>query len=434
MASSSTLVISGQAAAPAKTAARLRECRDCGLLQIVPSMTAGERALCLRCDATLRHTRQDPVGIPLVLNLSALVLLLIGAFATLMSVSTAGQHLAADLFSGPAGLEKDGAWELAGVVLLTTFVAPLAKLLGLLTVLIGLRLPHPPRLLPAIFAWVERLRPWSMIDVYLLGVFVAFVRLSAMAQIEIGIALFALAALMVTMASADFLLDPQAVWEEMERRRGLEPRPDRGGNAGGAQLRRLGCESCGLVSRASPGRAQCPRCGFVLRDRKPNSVALTWALLISALILYAPANAYPVLTIVQVGSNQSTTILGGAEELLQLGEWPLAALVFFASIAVPVLKLIGLSFLLITTQLHYGDRLRERTRLFRIIRAIGRWSMIDVFMESILVALVQFGSIATVTPGRGAVAFASVVILTMFAAQSFDPRLMWDAAGMNGSE
>jgi paraquat-inducible protein A len=433
MAATSSLAVTGQALLAPKTSAHLRECPDCGLLQIVPAMAAGQRALCLRCDAKLRQTRRDPLGIPLALNLSALVLLLIGAFATLLSVSTAGQHHAADLFTGPAGLQEHGAWELSGVVLLTTFAAPLAKLLCMTIVLIGLRLPHPPRLLRAVFAWAERLRPWSMIEVYLLGFFVAYVRLSTMAHIEIGMALYALAALMVAMSAAHFLLDPQAIWEEMGRR-GIPERHAEHRSRLRQVHPRTGCDTCGLVSRAAPDSSPCPRCGFLLSNRKSDSVALTWALSISALILYVPANVYPVLTIVQFGSGQPSTILGGVEELVQLGEWPLAALVFFASFAVPVLKLIGLGLLLITTQRHYRGQLRDRTKLYRIVSTIGRWSMIDVFMESILVALVQFGSIVSVTPGRGAVAFAAVVILTMFAAQSFDPRLMWDAAGMNGHE
>jgi paraquat-inducible protein A len=133
-----------------------------------------------------------------------------------------------------------------------------------------------------------------------------------------------------------------------------------------------------------------------------------------------------VLTVVQLGAGQPSTILGGVRDLLDLGMWPLAAVVFFASIAVPLLKLVGLSTLLISTQLRATGLLEDRTTLYRIVDAIGRWSMIDIFMGSILVALVQFGRVASVFPGGGAVAFAAVVILTMFASQSFDPRLMWD--------
>ncbi|MGC1890870.1 MAG: paraquat-inducible protein A, partial [Stellaceae bacterium] len=159
-----------------------------------------------------------------------------------------------------------------------------------------------------------------------------------------------------------------------------------------------------------------------------NSVARTWALVIAAAVLYIPANYYPVLSVVQLGAGQPSTILGGVEELLTARQYPLAALVFFARIAVPMLKLIGLSFMLVTIQIGRLGWLRDRIRLYHIVRFICRWSMIDIFMESLLGALVAFGSVITIEPGAGALAFCAVVILTMFAAETFDPRLMWDAA------
>ncbi len=396
-------------------------------MQVIPAMPPAARALCLRCDAVLRHTHHDPLLVPLALNIAALVLLAIGTGATLLSVSSFGLQRTADLFTGPSGLEQHGMWELSAVVLFTTFAAPAAKLLSVTVVLLGLHQERPPPQIRHLFAWAERLRPWSMIEVYMLAVFVAYVRLGDLVHIEIGPAIYALIALMVVMVAADFMLDPQAVWEAMERRGLRRTRPRRPALARGV-AGRLGCDTCGLVSRAVPG-SPCPRCDSRLRHRKPNSVVRTWALGITALILYIPANVYPVLTVVHLGSGQPSTIIGGVQELLAAGMWPLAALVFFASVVVPGLKLVGLSILLVTTQRGSGRRLRDRTRLYRIVDAIGRWSMIDIFMGSILVALLQFGLIATVNPGFGAVAFAGVVILTMLAAQGFDPRLMWDAAG-----
>jgi paraquat-inducible protein A len=299
----------------------------------------------------------------------------------------------------------------------------------MLYVLIGLRLPHPPRHVRTVFAWVQRLRPWSMIEVYLLSVFVAYVKLRAIVFIQIGVALYALGALLLTMIAADFMRDAQFVWEEMERRGIPGDKIDHAAVAATAvQDGVIGCDTCGLVCRAADERARCPRCGFRLRHRKPNSVARTWALGVAAAVLYVPANVYPVLTLVRFGTGQPSTILGGARELLDAGQWPLAALVFFASIMVPMLKLVGLTILLTSIHARRNDRLHDRTVLYRIIDSIGRWSMIDIFMESILVALVQFGALVTINPGFGAVAFAGVVILTMFAARSFDPRVMWDVA------
>jgi paraquat-inducible protein A len=183
-----------------------------------------------------------------------------------------------------------------------------------------------------------------------------------------------------------------------------------------------------MVNPVARDHTHCRRCGSSLHRRKPDSIARTWALVIAAAVLYVPANIYPVLTVVQLGAGAPSTILGGVRELISSRMYPLAALVFFASIAVPMLKLIGLSIMLIATQTGYGGWLRDRTRLYLVVRWIGRWSMIDIFMEALLGALVRFGNVITIEPGIGAVAFCSVVILTMLAAETFDPRLMWDAA------
>lgn len=191
------------------------------------------------------------------------------------------------------------------------------------------------------------------------------------------------------------------------------------------------CHACHQLSRARrlppDCQARCPRCGARLHRRKPNSLARTWALLLAACILYIPANTLPVMTVVWLGKGEPDTILSGVKVLIAGGMWPLALLVFFASITVPMLKIVGLLYLLISVQRRSRWRPRDRTRLYRIVEAVGRWSMIDVFMISILVALVQLGSLATIEAGTGAVAFAAVVILTMSAALTFDPRLIWEA-------
>jgi paraquat-inducible protein A len=291
-------------------------------------------------------------------------------------------------------------------------------------------MPLPPRHLRVVFAWLEWLRPWSMIEVYLLGVAVAYTKLIALVHIDIGTALFGLGGLLVTMIAADAALDRQAVWEEIDR---VSP-PMSGLEHAAAPAAQhvpgaLGCRTCGLVSLPrAPGPRECPRCGSDLHRREPDSIGHTWALTVAALILYIPANYFPVLTVVQLGAGAPSTILGGVVELFDAGMYPLAALVFFASIAVPVLKLISMITLLITTQAGYTHRLHDRAVLYRIVNTVGRWSMIDVFMISILVALVQFGAAVTIDPGIGGIAFALVVITTMFAAEGFDPRLMWDAA------
>lgn len=191
------------------------------------------------------------------------------------------------------------------------------------------------------------------------------------------------------------------------------------------------CHGCRLAVRAGPmppgAHARCPRCGAVLHRRKPHSLARTWALTLTAYILYIPANLLPVMTVVMSGRGEPDTILSGVKALIEGGMWPLAAVVFFASIAVPVLKLLMLTYLLISVQRKSRWRPKARTALYRLTEGIGRWSMIDVFVISILVALVKLGALATIEAGAGALAFSGVVVFTMFAAMSFDPRLIWDA-------
>jgi paraquat-inducible protein A len=218
------------------------------------------------------------------------------------------------------------------------------------------------------------------------------------------------------------------VWDALDSRDDVASRTCSGSSRRGFEGA-IGCEICGLVSSSRTAHPSCPRCDTALHARKPDSITRTWALVIAAAVLYLPANYYPVLTVMQLGSGQPSTILGGVEELVEARQYPLAALVFFASIAVPMLKLVGLSTLLIATQTARSGWLRDRTHLYHIIRWIGRWSMIDIFMEALLGALVRFGNVITIEPGVGAIAFCSVVILTMIAAETFDPRLMWDTAG-----
>jgi len=190
------------------------------------------------------------------------------------------------------------------------------------------------------------------------------------------------------------------------------------------------CHDCTRVVRLPAGhsRGRCPRCGSVVHHRKPDSLSRTWALVVAALLLYVPANAYPVMVVTTLGRSQSDTILSGVVYLMLHGMWPLAVIIFVASVAVPLAKIAGLVFLLVSVQRRSAWRPVDRTRLYRLTEAVGRWSMVDVYVVTILVALVHLGAVATIEAGLGAVFFGAVVVSTMLAAESFDPRLIWDRA------
>jgi paraquat-inducible protein A len=407
--------------------AELRECPGCGLFHAIPRLDRGATAQCVRCPTTLRRVSAHSLDHSIALTVAALVLLIITCAATLMNVETAGIMHDAGVFSGPLELVHRGMAELAVVVVFVTVIAPFGRLVGTLYVLIRLRELVPPRHLSHVFRVVEQLRPWSMVEVFVFGVFVAYVKLGAVVKIGVEDGLLALLALTFVIIWADSGLNHEAVWDRLDQRDMIDSvgsidsqmRPPTGS---------VGCEICGLVSVPRPHDPHCPRCGTALHARKPNSVSRTWALVIAAAVLYAPANYYPVLTVMQLGAGSPSTILGGVRELVASRMYPLAALVFFASIAVPMLKLVGLSIMLVATQTGRAGWLRDRTRLYYVVRWIGRWSMIDIFMEALLGALVRFGTVITIEPGIGAIAFCGVVILTIFAAETFDPRLMWDTA------
>lgn len=203
-------------------------------------------------------------------------------------------------------------------------------------------------------------------------------------------------------------------------------------NVSAIKLGLIGCKYCHTVSRlptsfSASSNIRCPCCHAQLQSRIPHSLHKTWALLIAAAFMYIPANILPIMNVTFLGSGQADTIIQGTMHLIESGMWPLALIVFVASIVVPLLKLLVMVGILLS--IHFGSHWRpiERKKLFHITEFVGRWSMVDIFVVAILVALVQFGNLASVDAGLGALSFATVVILTMFAAHTFDPRLIWDA-------
>jgi paraquat-inducible protein A len=203
-----------------------------------------------------------------------------------------------------------------------------------------------------------------------------------------------------------------------------------GAAATAAQAGLLSCEACQLLSRAASATEPgfCRRCGEKLEFRRHGSIQTTWALVIAAAICYIPANALPVLNTTTLGTSEGDTILGGVAFLYTSGSWPLALIVLVASVMIPLGKLVALVYLLITVQRGSVTSSHERTRLYRMVEFIGRWSMLDVFVDTFTVALVQLQPLMSVAPGVGVLFFAAVVVLTMLAAESFDPRLIWDPA------
>ncbi len=411
---------------------RWRECHDCGLFQRLPELRGGEAAICARCDAMLHRERRDTLLLARLEAIGAAVLFVFALNLPLGELHILGRTGVSTILSGPRTLREHDQLGLSVVVIATLVVVPAIKLAVQLTVLFGVCLEHPPRWLGWLFGWLRHLSPWAMLEVYLLGSFVAYSRLRDLAPVHVGPAAVALGGATLVLVAVDATLDPEAIWQRLRARLPQQERLERGeADASRAVAFRpgrvIGCTECGLVVDAGVG-PRCPCCRHSLVERRHTSGG-AWAMLVAAALLYIPANVLPVMTVKRMARGGPTTILHGVIELAQDHLLPLALLVLVASIIIPILKLVSLATLLAMTRRRSGRALRGRTRLFRFVRFVGRWSMIDIFMLSVLVGVVRFGSIASVTPGMGAAAFCAVVLLTMVATELFDPRLMWDAAG-----
>ncbi len=403
----------------------LSECPDCGLLQRLPASEHGQRVVCVRCEATLHRHREDALAASLACSGAGLCLLLLACTEPLAGVAMrTGRSTVSTLLSGPEAFEESGATGLAVVVVLTLLVLPAFKLIITGAMVLALWIGRVPALLKRWFVAIPPLSDWAMVDVFMLGSLISLTRLGAWMQVHLGFAFFALAGVALCSVGVDSSRDLRAFWQRLPALRPTSRRV-----AGGEWM---GCTACGTVQRSRPGNP-CPRCGRRLERRKVNSIGRTWALIIAAALLALPANFLPVMTIRKFGEGGPSTIIGGTIELAERGFWPLAVLVFVASILVPLLKLGALGTLLVMTSRRSAAGLKARTKVYRAVVIIGRWSMLDIFATMVLVMLARFAWVGSIVPGPGASAFCAVVLLTMLASEAFDPRLMWDAAGRSKS-
>ncbi len=406
-------------------------CPDCGLWQRLQRVPRGFRAECRRCRKGLARPHSRTLDASLALVTAALLIWVPTCVAPFMMVTADGAVRTSALASGVQGLWAAGFLSLAVLVALFSIIVPWIYLALVACVLAGIRLKPvrasdgaAPSPLGTLYRWALALRPWAMIEVFLLGACVAYSRMQSVAFVSIGTAGWCLIAVTVLLLLLDACLDDRAVWRALPIGRMPQAAAP---SAPGRPL--PACRVCDLPAPRAGVGDHCPRCRARLATRKPLSIRRTWSLVLCGFMLFVPANLMPVVSIEQFGRVEPNTILGGVLELLRSGLWPLAVIVFTASICIPLAKLCGLSWNLFLTQRGSARFLVGRTRLHRAIDLVGRWSNIDVFMVSISVALVQFGELTRVRVESGMIAFVAVVIVTMVAARCFDSRLMWDAAG-----
>lgn len=412
----------------ASLAHALVACHECGQVHQELTLPAGDLAECRRCGGFLyRQPGHDGLQRSLALFLAALVLFLIANLAPFVTLEFGGRMQATQLVTAGWALYQEGMPPLALLVLLTSVVFPLLTMLAMLYLLVPAQRGRQAPGMGPVFRWTSALMPWSLLGVFLLGTLVAFVKLLDLANVIPGIGLFAFVGAMLAFSGAWASFDPRALWA-------VSPVPQLRAHQRDGQEPLLHCHGCGLLRPRRAGLDRCPRCLAGLHARKHHSIERTWALVIAATILFIPANIFPMMTVIQLGQGEPDTIVSGVIKLIESGFWGLGLLVFFVSLVVPIAKLASLAWLLWSVQHRSLHRPRDRTRLYRVTEVIGSWSMVDVYLVGLLSGLVSLGALASVTPGIGVMFFASVVVITMFAAASFDPRLIWDQVPEAGSQ
>jgi paraquat-inducible protein A len=393
-------------------------CPGCGLLQGAPACTGNELAFCPRCQTPLLHCAGKSLNVALACASATLLLLIPASFEPFLTTSALGATRSDVLPSAALALWHEG-WSLLAIVFtLFVLVLPPLRFGALSAVLLAIRANTRPRWLGPVFRYANALQTWAMLDVFFLGSAVAYARLhvSIRVTIDTGAVCFVSATVLSLIVRAT--LDKRRVW------RLIAPDTD---------LRvtdpSVVCPRCDrLLPPESEGRA-CPRCGAVVRARRPDGVSRSMALLLAASLLYFPANLYTIATLPIDLRPTAYTVFGGIVELSQSGLLGLALLVFSASFAIPLLKMAGLSWCAVSCLRRSKTRLIGKTRIYRLLEEIGRWSMIDPFTIACFIPVMDFNSLLYGRAGPAATPFAAVVILTTLAVKCFDPRDMWDLSG-----
>lgn len=397
-------------------------CPQCDLVVNIPPLSVGQRCDCPRCHTELTARHPEPALRPALFAISSLIMLLMAnlyPFITMQAVGNSNTML----FIQAGTVLFDEHYQLLSLVVLACIQGiPAFCMLLVIYLSIATRFK---KLSGKVFfcRLLFMLKPWCMVEIFLIAILVSFVKLVALAEISLDMSFWAFCLFCVLQIRAFQQVDKEWLWDQIQpltSRMSLEA-----GKPGIAQ----GAKVCRCCSNILPlAEKHCPRCHARVHARTPYSLQMTLALLITAVVLYIPANILPMMATEALGNVSYSTIMEGVILLWGMKSYPVALVIFIASILVPLSKMLVLFWLCWTAS--RPDTAHKKTQhfLYEMVEIIGRWSMVDVFVISILAALVRIGRLMSIYPGMGAMLFAGVVIITMLSAFAFDPRLFWDSS------
>lgn len=390
---------------------KIRLCHGCELPVDLVDVEQGNSAHCPRCNTQLYRGGMPSLSGNLALAITCLLLFIPSHFFNFISIRLFGVMIPATLPSGVWTLFQEGFVLLAMLIIFCSSIAPLLVCGSVVTAHISLQRRWFKGLKYSL-AIVQHLKPWVMIDVFLVSVAISCFKLQDYSDIHVNIGLYGLVLLQLATVLLVTRVSVRRYWETFA--------PEDSFDLG---TKTLHCHSCHL---SQPDGEECVRCHSPIHHRKPYSIQKTWAYLIAATIAIFPANLIPISILLTNGKRLEDTIFSGVAGLVNNGMTGIAIIIFVASIVVPVAKILGLSYLLLAVQFKRKVYHKQRMLIYFVVKWIGRWSMMDLFVISIMMTLVDRGQVLDFTPGYGAVAFGIVVVLTMLAAESIDPRLIWD--------
>lgn len=392
--------------------ARYQRCPECDTLFSLPQVKSSQSAYCPRCDAKVHHGRDWSMTRLTAMAVAMLLLMPVAFTEPLVRIWLLGTKIDANVFQGIWQMTHQGDPVTAAMVLFCAVGAPATLVAAIIFLYFGNILGMNLR---PVLLMLDKLKEWVMLDIYLVGVGVASIKVKEYAFMQPGVGLVAFVALVVLSLMTMIHLNVEQLWERF-----YPQRPPRAYNA---QLRVcLGCHFTGIPDE----RGRCPRCHVPLRNRRRQSLQKSWAALIASIMFLLPANLLPISIIYVNGSRQEDTILSGIISLAS-GNIPVAIVVFIASILVPFTKVIVMLTLLLSIHFKCERGLRTRILLLRFITWIGRWSMLDLFVIALTMSLVNRDQLLAFTMGPAAFYFGAAVILTILAVEWLDSRLLWDA-------
>lgn len=399
-------------------------CPDCDLLISAPLPTAGYSHHCPRCGKSIIKGANNSIHTSLILTITALILYIPAVFMPLLTMSSMGFEDNGSILDSIVIIWQDGYYFMSFATAMSTVAFPLLLFSSLMSVSLALHLKRRPAWLSKIFRIYTHIEEWSMCEVYLLGIIIALIKMKDMGDIHYHIGFFFFLLVVLVAMKIHSVVNKRVFWEAIKPSRPLPQSQNRPTTA--KQQGLLLCHDCHSLEPAQYEGQPCPRCNATLHSRKKNSLNRTSALVLSSFLMLFPANILPIMRVDFLGSVTLSTILDGIIYFFQHDSFFIGLVILIASILVPVYKVVGISILLASIHFKKKNHLKKKTIMFRCIAFIGRWSMLDIFVIALLAALVNFGFFSSVSASHAATFFCGVVVLTMCAAITFDPRLLWD--------